>query len=266
MKVHCVLAGFIAVILLLPFAWGQQLSEGNARELSRQRFEAWRKSMVTLWMNDFGSLERYREANAKLGVSKQDENRVVFMGDSITDAWRLEEYFSEKPYINRGIGGQTTPQMLLRFRPDVIDLHPRVVVILAGTNDIAGITGPMRVEDIENNYASMAELAGMHRIRVVLSSVLPINNYTPSAEFQFVQRPAERILQLNRWIKDYCAKNGFVYLDYFGAMADRNGLLRKDLTEDGLHPNSAGYKVMAPLAESAIENALNGSHLPRTPP
>jgi len=212
--------------------------------------------MATQWMNDFADLGRYREANAHLAAPLPGENRVVFMGDSITDAWHLDEYFPGKPYVNRGIGGQTTPQMLIRFRPDVIDLQPKVVVILAGTNDIAGNTGPMRLEDIENNYASMADLARAQGIRVVFSSVIPVNNYTPRAELLFAQRPPEKILELNRWVKDYCAKNGYIYLDYFSAMVDEKGLLKKDLAQDGLHPNPTGYKIMAPLLQAAIEKAL----------
>ena len=136
------------------------------------------------------------------------ENRVVFFGDSITDIWKLEDYFPGKPYLNRGIGGQTTPQMLVRFRQDVIDLHPKVVVILAGTNDIAGNTGPMRLEDIEADYASLAELARANHIAVVFSSVLPVHNYTPKSQDFFAQRSPEKILALNRWLKDYCAANG----------------------------------------------------------
>ena len=180
------------------------------------------------------------------------ENRVVFFGDSITDMWKLDEYFPGKPYINRGIGGQTTPQMLVRFRQDVIDLQPKVIVILAGTNDIAGNTGPMRLEDIEANYASMAELARAHDIHVVFSSVLPVHNYTPQSQDFFAQRPPEKILELNRWLKNYCAANGLIYLDYFTPMVDDKGLLKRELADDGLHPNAAGYKFMAPLAEAAI--------------
>ena len=252
------LAGrFLMVVASLTASvWAQQSAQPSPAEESKQELEAWRQSMVPQWINDFADLGRYREANAHLAAPLPGENRVVFMGDSITDAWHLDEYFPGKPYVNRGIGGQTTPQMLIRFRPDVIDLQAKVVVILAGTNDIAGNTGPMRLEDIENNYASMAELARGHGIRGVFSSVIPVNNYTPRAELLFVQRPPEKILELNRWLKDYCAKNGCVYLDYFSAMADEKGLLKKDLAVDGLHPNPAGYKVMAPLAQAAIEKAL----------
>ena len=189
------------------------------------------------------------------------ENRVVFFGDSITDFWHLDEYFPGKPYINRGIGGQTTPQMLIRFRQDVIDLHPKVVIILAGTNDIAGNTGPMRIEDIEANYASMAELARANNIRVVFSSVLPVHNYTPRSQNMFAGRSPEKILELNRWLKEYVAAHpDCLYLDYFSAMVDDKGLLKRDLADDGLHPNAAGYKIMAPLVEVAIERALAASN------
>jgi lysophospholipase L1-like esterase len=146
--------------------------------------------------------------------------------------------------------------MLVRFRQDVIDLHPKVVVILAGTNDIAGNTGPMRNEDIEANYASFAELAHVYDIRVVFSSVLPVHNYTEKSKDFFAQRSPARILALNEWLKDYCAKNNLVYLDYFSALVDDKGLMKQDLADDGLHPNAAGYKIMAPLADAAIAKAL----------
>jgi len=224
--------------------------------------ERYRNSRISIYMNDFGELGRYREANAALAPPAAGENRVVFFGDSITDMWKLADSFPGKPYINRGIGGQTTPQMLVRFREDVIDLQPKVVLILAGTNDIAGNTGPMTLDEIEANYATLAELAAAHHIRLVYASVLPIHNYTAqSAEF-FAQRSPAKILELNRWLKQYCAAHGCVYLDYFSAMVDEKGLLKKDLSEDGLHPNAAGYKLMAPLAEGAIAQALAGARRP----
>jgi lysophospholipase L1-like esterase len=217
----------------------------------------YRASRIAIFTDDFGQLARYRDANAALKPPAPGENRVVFFGDSITDIWHLDEYFPGKPYINRGIGGQTTPQMLVRFRQDVIELSPKVVVILAGTNDIAGNTGPMRLEDIEANYASMAELARTNNIRVVFSSVLPVHNYTPQSQDLFAQRSPEKILALNRWLKGYVAgHDGCLYVDYFAAMVDGKGLLKRDLAEDGLHPNAVGYKIMAPLAEAAIEKAL----------
>jgi lysophospholipase L1-like esterase len=223
--------------------------------------DQYRASRLAIFTDDFGQLARYRDADAALKPSAAGENRVVFFGDSITDIWHLDEYFPGKAYINRGIGGQTTPQMLIRFRQDVIDLHPKIVIILAGTNDIAGNTGLMRIEDIEANFASMAELARVHNIKVIYSSVLPVHNYTPRAQDLFAQRPPEKILELNRWLKDYCASasGGCFYLDYFSAMVDDKGLMKKELADDGLHPNAAGYKIMAPLAEAAIEKALGAA-------
>lgn len=213
-------------------------------------------------LKDWPQLSRYAEANAKLSAAGKGEARVVFMGDSITDIWSNPEFggfFPGKPYVNRGISGQTTPQMLLRFRPDVIDLQPRVVVILAGTNDIAGNTGPMTLEETEGNLASMSELARVHGIRVVLSSVMPVSDVTASDGKRIIQtleRPPEKILALNEWIKKYAAEHGDVYLDYFSAMVDEKGFLKSDLTNDGLHPQAKGYAIMAPLAEKAIQQAL----------
>ncbi len=218
--------------------------------------DQYRASHIAMFTDDFGQLSRYRYANTALKPPAQNENRVVFFGDSISDKWDLDRYFPGKAYINRGISGQTTPQMLIRFRQDVIDLKPKVVVILAGTNDIAGNTGPMRLEDIEANLTSMAELARAHEIKAILASVLPVNNYTPESLELFAERSPEKIVALNRWIKDYCAANHLIYLDYFDATVDDKGLLQRDLAEDGLHPNAAGYKVMAPLAEQAIKTLL----------
>ena len=204
--------------------------------------------------NDWADLARYRAANDSLGAPKAGEARVVFMGNSITDSWArlFAEQFPGKPYIGRGISGQTTPQMLVRFRQDVVALRPAVVVILAGTNDIAGNTGPSTLEMIEDNIRSMTEIARANRIAVVLASVLPVFDYPwkPGLE------PAAKIVALNRWLRAYSDSVGAVYLDYHGAMADQRQGLRADLTRDGVHPNVAGYRVMAPLAEAAIQRAL----------
>ena len=207
-------------------------------------------------LRDWANLGRYREANRT--VTRAD---VVFMGDSITDFWqqpRFGGFFPGKNYVDRGISAQTTPQMLVRFRPDVIALKPRTVVILAGTNDIAGNTGPMTNEDIQNNLASMAELAKANNIRVVLASITPVSAYhvAPNAPPQTTRRPVERIKAINDWMKAYAAANRHVYLDYYSAMLDSTGMLKTELSEDDLHPNAAGYKVMAPLAEAAIAQAL----------
>src|SRR6476619_1386281 len=218
--------------------------------------DQYRASRIAVFTDDFGQLARYREADAQLGAPKPGENRVVFFGDSITDIWKLQDYFADKPYVNRGIGGQTTSQMLVRFRQDVINLQPKVVVILAGTNDIAGNSGPISNEDIEANYASLAEIAKAHNVRVIFSSILPVHNYTPQSQDFFAQRPMDRILALNKWLKNYCEKNRIAYLDYFSAVVDDKGMLKRDLADDGLHPNKAGYALMAPMAEKAIEKEL----------
>jgi lysophospholipase L1-like esterase len=212
-------------------------------------------------LRDWAELARYREANRSVGAPAASEARVVFMGDSITDAWpqpRFGEFFPGKPYVGRGISGQTTPQMLIRFRPDVIDLHPKAVVILAGTNDIASNTGPMTDEEIEGNLASMAELGKAHGIKIVFSSILPVSEYhtAPSVVPQTTRRPMARIRAINEWMKKYAAAEGHVYLDYFPAMIDDKGLLRQEFSADDLHPNAEGYAAMAPLAEAAITQAL----------
>jgi len=203
---------------------------------------------------DWANLERFREENAKLGQAAPGENRVVFMGNSITQGWTgmMPEFFSGRPYINRGINGQTTPQMLLRFRADVINLKPKVVVILAGINDIAQNTGPITLDAILGNIISMSELATANKIKVVLSSVLPAYDFP----WRPGLAPAEKVVQLNQMIKAYADQQAIVYLDYFSAMVDqRNGLPLK-YSEDGVHPNKAGYLLMAPLAEKAIAKAM----------
>jgi lysophospholipase L1-like esterase len=209
---------------------------------------------------DWAYLARYRDENARVGPPAPGENRVVFLGDSITEGWgQGPRFFPGKPYLNRGISGQTTPQMLVRFRPDVITLRPRVVVLLAGINDIAGNTGPMTLAMTEGNLQSMAELARASGIRVVLASVLPARDFPwrPGME------PAGKVVALNTWIKEYATRNGFTYLDFYTPMVDEKRGLKADLTGDGVHPNAAGYVVMAPLAEQAIPRALAAA--PRSP-
>jgi lysophospholipase L1-like esterase len=176
------------------------------------------------------------------------------MGNSITEGWSNSDpsFFEGKPYINRGISGQTTPQMVLRFKQDVVDLKPKVVVILAGINDIAGNTGPMTLEQTRDNLIAMVQLAKANNIKVVLSSVIPAYDFPwrPGME------PAGKVVALNKMIKEYADKNNIVYLDYFSSMADERNGLKKELGYDGVHPNPEGYKVMAPLAEKAIAEAL----------
>jgi lysophospholipase L1-like esterase len=201
---------------------------------------------------DFGGLDHFKDADAALAPPAAGENRVVFMGDSITQAWKLDQSFPGKPYVNRGISGQTTPQMLVRFRQDVIDLKPKVVVILAGTNDIAGNTGPMTLEQTEGNLASMAELARANGIHVVLCSILPAFDYhwAPGHE------PAPKIAEIDAWLTTYAKQKGFVYVDFYTPMKDERGGLPPTLSKDGVHPMPAGFAIMAPLAQEGIEKAL----------
>ncbi len=203
---------------------------------------------------DWANTSRFKEQNAKLTLPVKGEKRVVFMGNSITEGWinTCPEFFAGKSYINRGISGQTTPQMLVRFRSDVINLKPSLVVILAGTNDIAGNTGPSTLEMIMDNLISMCELAKANKIKVILSSVLPAFDYPwkPGLE------PAPKIIRLNEMIQNYANSNGIVYLDYYSSMVDERKGLPKELSGDGVHPNKKGYEIMAPLAEAAIKKAL----------
>lgn len=204
--------------------------------------------------NDWADLNRYKEANLKIGLPAVDENRVVFMGNSITEGWSIldPDFFLNKSFINRGISGQTTPQMLIRFRQDVVNLQPKIVVILAGTNDIAGNTGPSTLEMIEDNIASMVEIAKANNIKILLCSVLPVYDYPwkPGLE------PAQKIVNLNKWIKEYSHNNDIIYVDYFTPMADVSNGLNQQYSEDGVHPSLAGYRVMEPIIEKAIADAL----------
>ncbi|MEC5144715.1 SGNH/GDSL hydrolase family protein [Chitinophaga sp. 212800010-3] len=213
-----------------------------------------KKQQEELMKQDWACLKCFQEANTQVAPPKAGEQRVVFMGNSITIGWGNlnPEFFEGKPYINRGISGQTTPQMLIRFRPDVINLKPKVVVMLAGTNDIAGNTGYTSVETIFGNLVSMAELAKANGIRVVISSVLPVYDYPWRKGLQ----PIEKIADLNQRLKKYAVASGCVYLDYYTAMVDERKGLKADFTYDGVHPNKAGYLVMGPLAEKAIAAAL----------
>lgn len=238
---------FAALILLLSSAAFAQTAP-PADDFAKLKAQADRDRKT---LQDWPALGRYADDNAKLTPPVS----VVFMGDSITDAWikRSPKFFADNPgYVDRGISGQTTPQMLIRFRPDVIALKPKVVVILAGTNDIAGNTGPMTLEMIEDNYASMAELAKVHNIKVVFSSVMPVCDYIRN---QTERRPPAKIIALNEWLKDYCKKNHLVYLDYYTPMLDDQNMFKKEITYDGLHPNEAGYAIMEPLAAKAIAEA-----------
>jgi len=212
-------------------------------------------------LRDWPNLTRYRQADADLERSG-DAVPVVFLGDSITDRWDDEGsggFFPGRHYVNRGIGGQTTPQMLIRLRPDVLSHHPKVMVLLAGTNDIAGNTGPMSDQDVEQNIAAMAELSAANGVKVVLAGILPISDYhqKPDQVPQVIRRPMSRIAAINAWITQYAAAHGHVFLDYAPGISDARGMLKAEFSEDDLHPNALGYAQMAPLAEAAIAKAMH---------
>lgn len=249
-------ASMAMALALATFATAS-LATNTERQVLPAQPTADQKADIERRLNDWPQLERYAKENAALPPVKPGEKRVVFMGDSITDGWgrQVGEFFPGKGYINRGISGQTTPQMLVRFRADVIALKPAVVVILAGTNDIAGNTGPSSLQMIEDNLTSMAELARVNGIHVVIANLLPISNYNDPTSSQ--RRPPADIKALNGWIREYTTREHLGYVDYFSATVDKSGQLRAELSGDGLHPNATGYTVMAPLAQKAIDKALS---------
>lgn len=224
--------------------------EKTEEQKKKEAWENFQKMIENRIHNDWAWLERYADDNQKLPAPAVGENRVIFLGNSITENWinTDPDFFKAKNYINRGIGGQTTPQMLVRFREDVINLRPKVVVILAGINDIAGNTGPSKIENIAGNIFSMAELAQVNHIKVILSSVLPASAFP----WHPVIDPVASILKLNQLLKAYAEKNGLIYIDYYSATVNADKGFKKELTIDGVHPNMAGYKVMEPLAEKAL--------------
>lgn len=247
---------FVSVITILMMTGNLVITaQNNQPKPIPEQQEVSKKAAEERFHNDWANLTRFHDENIKIGLPAPGEKRVVFMGNSITEGWSRTDsaFFSEKPYVNRGISGQTTPQMLIRFRPDAINLKPAVIVILAGINDIAGNTGPSTLEMIEDNLASMIDLAKINGIPVVLSSVLPAFDFPWRPGMQ----PAEKVVKLNVWIKNYAKSKGCIYLDYFTPMADKRNGLREELTFDGVHPNLTGYKVMEPLVESAIKKALD---------
>lgn len=263
------LISFSTLLLMAVPAKAQLVDEFNTPK-SNCCLAGMSKSL-TDQLQDWNQLGRYHAANENLKKQPVEPNRVVFMGDSITDLWKLEQSFPSKPYVNRGIGGQTTPQMLVRMYPDVIDLKPVAVLILAGTNDIARNTGPETATMVEENLMAMTDLAQKHGIKVILCTLTPISDYAdapPNADnpppqgapapkqIQSVRRPPAQILELNAWIKKYAASVGAVYADYFSAVVDGNGMFKDGLSGDGLHPNKQGYALMAPVAQAAIEKAL----------
>jgi len=262
------LISFFSLLLVAVPAKAQLVDEFNPQK-SNCCLAGMAKSLADQ-LQDWNQLGRYHAADENL-KKQPAEPRVVFMGDSITDMWKLDQSYPSRPYVNRGISGQTTAQMLVRIYPDVIDLKPAAVVILAGTNDIARNTGPETATMVEENLMAMTELAQKHGIKVILCSLTPISDYAeapPNADnppppgapgpklVQSVRRPPAQILELNAWIKKYAAGVGAVYADYFSAVVDGNGMLKDGLSGDGLHPNKQGYALMAPVAQAAIENVL----------
>jgi lysophospholipase L1-like esterase len=205
-------------------------------------------------LQDWNQLGRYHADNETLKAAPADAKRVVFYGDSITDGWKLAQYFPDKPYVNRGISGQTTAQMLVRMFPDVIDLKPAAMIILAGTNDVARNNGPSTLQMIAENIQAMTELAQLHNIKVILCALLPVSDYTSRKQTE--RRPPSDVLKLNAWLREYAAKVNAGYVDYHAALADDRGWLKDGYSGDGLHPNAKGYEVMAPLAAAAIETAV----------
>ena len=263
---------FAALLFVSPPAFAQSSSTSAAPQTQKpvetpspeDQLTPYQKSQLVRTFNDWAFLAKFRDADDALPPPAHGESRVVFMGDSITEGWGMKatstapargEFFPGKPYINRGISGQTTPQMVVRFRQDVVSLKPKVVVILAGTNDIAENTGKTTIREIGNNIASMSDLARANGIAVILCSVLPASDFRwhPGLE------PAPKIKALNEWIRDYAAKNGLVYVDYYSSMVNSEGGLKSELSPDGVHPDKEGYDIMAPLAEVGIAEALKKS-------
>jgi lysophospholipase L1-like esterase len=244
---------FLAGLMFVGVAgWGQAIAAAAAPIVDTDKQIATMKAKL----DDWPQLNRYKAENASLTTVAPGEDRVVFYGDSITDAWGRRpdtgEFFPAKSYVNRGISGQTTPQMVVRFRQDVINLHPKAVVILAGTNDIAGNTGPMTPEMTEDNFRSMVDLAKANGIRVILASILPAADYP----WKPGMAPAGKIKTLNAWLAGYAANHSITYLDYYSAMADDNGGMKAGLSSDGVHPNAKGYAIMAPMAQAAIDKTI----------
>jgi lysophospholipase L1-like esterase len=240
--------------LMFAAAGGRAQAPVQAASVSELVLSAAQIAKMQARLADWPQLEHYRAANAVLAPPAAGEKRVVFYGASMTEGWGRHgsTFFPGKPYVNRGVSGQTTAQMVVRFRQDVIDLHPAAVLILAGTNDVAGNTGPTTPEMTEENWTSMAELAKANGIRAIFAGI------TPTTDFPWRRglHPAEKIRALNAWLKEYCAAHSLTYLDYYSALVNAEGGMKAELTIDGVHANVKGYEVMAPLAQAAIDEAL----------
>lgn len=249
----------LTLALLLPIAAFAQAGRGGAPAPPAPVVAPPSLRQAATLLLDYGNTKRYADEDVATKPPAPGEQRVVFMGDSITDnmhnVQRFGPFFPGKPYLNRGIGGQTTVQMLIRFYPDVIAMQPKAVVIFGGTNDIAGNLGPVTLESVENNLAAMADMARGAGIKVIMASVTPVADL-PGKPPMTPGRPPETILRLNQWIREFAASHDAVYLDYYSVTVDDKGFLKADMTEDGLHPTAKGYEVMNPLAEKAIAQAL----------
>ena len=254
------LAGVLVFAAAGPSPQDRYQSSPERRVVVEKDWGRWlgpfRAQLVPSLMRDFGERYIYAPANAVLPAPRPGEQRVVFLGDSITDLWELNRFFPGKPYVNRGIGSQVTAQMLLRFHQDVVALKPSAVVILAGVNDVHGFLQQETAAQIEANYEAMADIADRHRIRVVFGSILPVNNYTDNAKAMLEDRNPEELRAINQWLAAFCRERGYQYADYYSALVDDHGLLRHDLTTDGIHPLPTGYSRMAPIAAAAIARAL----------
>lgn len=270
---RCVFPVVFSALLAGGSAYGQLLDEFQAPR-SNCCLVNTAKNLADQ-LEDWNQLGRYHQANEELKKRPADPKRVVFLGDSITDFWKLDEFFPGKAYVNRGISGQTTPQMLVRMYPDVIELKPAALVLLAGINDVSRNTGPSTAEMIEQNIMAMTELAEHHGIKVVLCSLLPVSDYPYLKQQSEAQttytgpgrgsvprikmtegHPPANILKLNVWLKDYAARVNAIYADYFTAFVDEKGWLKDGYSADGLHPNADGYKIMAPIVSAAIGKAM----------
>lgn len=250
MKIYRVIGVFSILSLFFPSVGQAQLATEFKPPRTNCCLASTAQSLADQLL-DWNQLGRYHQDNLQLRSLPADPDRVVFLGDSITDMWKLADYFPGKPYVNRGISGQTTPQMLVRAYRDVINLHPSVLVILAGTNDIARNTGPQTLEMIQDNFRAITELAQAHKIKIVLCSLTPVSDYT--ARKQTPQRPPADILLLNEWLKQYAQEIRAGFADYYTALADGNGFLKEGHSGDGLHPNDKGYALMTPIVQAAIE-------------
>jgi lysophospholipase L1-like esterase len=254
----------IALLLAAAAVPDHYQSSPDRRTVVQQRvYDHWEADYLAKlqpsMMQDFGEKYLYAPADKVLPPPRPGERRVVFIGDSITDLWDLARFFPGQPYINRGIGGQVTAQMVLRFQQDVVSLRPAAVVILAGINDLHGALRRESDEGIQANWQAMADMADAHGIKVVFGAILPVNNYTDNAKWMLEDRDPKRIRALNAWLRDFCRRRGYEFADYYGAMVDGNGLLEAGLTRDGIHPLAAGYERMARTADMAVEKAFSAA-------